>query len=376
MSNWNSFDPRHQSQLRFQVAALKFKLGLLRADLKANFNPNQPRVPTGNPDGGQWTGGGGAGGGLAGPLQTDTTGQRVVQDREGEQPWSSYVEQYRSDGSVASRTIVNRNGSRIFADYPAPGIERNTVTLPNGTRVIFENNGDTQRIFDARGNLLSESTWTLDGPVSQPILLPAFFDPRKPLQPTKPLSYPAEVVLDAITELYNWWLSTQEPDEHTVFSFRADELRPSLNGPSEPPLWTSKLKREDVEAACPRFPLVQTTTNRVANSLNRSHFKNLGAYGTAVHMGVKKIIDALRDPYLKTEVSIFKSNLADSQYGLKGTVRIDIIEEQANDVICVYDLKTGASGIARNRFWKIYENIKEKYPSFKRIIVIEVRPAK
>ena len=29
---------------------------------KANFNPNQPRVPAGNPDGGQWTSGGGAGG--------------------------------------------------------------------------------------------------------------------------------------------------------------------------------------------------------------------------------------------------------------------------------------------------------------------------
>jgi hypothetical protein len=30
---------------------------------KANFNPNQPRVPAGNPDGGQWTDGGGGGSG-------------------------------------------------------------------------------------------------------------------------------------------------------------------------------------------------------------------------------------------------------------------------------------------------------------------------
>ena len=29
--------------------------------LKANFNPNQPRVPRGNPDGGQWTSDGGGG---------------------------------------------------------------------------------------------------------------------------------------------------------------------------------------------------------------------------------------------------------------------------------------------------------------------------
>jgi len=28
---------------------------------KANFDPNQPRVPRGNPDGGQWTGEGGMG---------------------------------------------------------------------------------------------------------------------------------------------------------------------------------------------------------------------------------------------------------------------------------------------------------------------------
>ncbi len=30
---------------------------------KTNFDPNQPRVPAGNPRGGQWTGGGGGGGG-------------------------------------------------------------------------------------------------------------------------------------------------------------------------------------------------------------------------------------------------------------------------------------------------------------------------
>jgi hypothetical protein len=31
----------------------------LRRDRKAGFNPDQPRVPAGNPDGGQWTSGGG-----------------------------------------------------------------------------------------------------------------------------------------------------------------------------------------------------------------------------------------------------------------------------------------------------------------------------
>ncbi len=35
------------------------KLRDLERAVKANFNPNQPRVPRGNPDGGQWTSTGG-----------------------------------------------------------------------------------------------------------------------------------------------------------------------------------------------------------------------------------------------------------------------------------------------------------------------------
>lgn len=38
------------------------KLRQFERALKANFDPNQPRVPAGNPDGGQWTGTGGGGG--------------------------------------------------------------------------------------------------------------------------------------------------------------------------------------------------------------------------------------------------------------------------------------------------------------------------
>jgi hypothetical protein len=42
-------------RLKWLAAATRFELALLRHDraLKANFDPNQPRVPHGNPDGGQ-----------------------------------------------------------------------------------------------------------------------------------------------------------------------------------------------------------------------------------------------------------------------------------------------------------------------------------
>ncbi len=45
------------------------KLRQLERAVKANFNPNQPRVPAGNSDGGQWTGSGASGGG--GGTQSD-----------------------------------------------------------------------------------------------------------------------------------------------------------------------------------------------------------------------------------------------------------------------------------------------------------------
>jgi hypothetical protein len=46
--------------LRLEVCFLEMELAL-----RAGFNPNQPRIPRGNPDGGQWTDGGGSGTGSA-----------------------------------------------------------------------------------------------------------------------------------------------------------------------------------------------------------------------------------------------------------------------------------------------------------------------
>jgi hypothetical protein len=44
-------------QMRWRVAVMRMETGCLRLGLalKAGFDPNQPRVPAGNPDGGQWT---------------------------------------------------------------------------------------------------------------------------------------------------------------------------------------------------------------------------------------------------------------------------------------------------------------------------------
>ena len=48
-------------RLKWLAAATRVEIAMRRHDraLKYGFNPNEPRVPRGNPDGGQWTDGGG-----------------------------------------------------------------------------------------------------------------------------------------------------------------------------------------------------------------------------------------------------------------------------------------------------------------------------
>ena len=47
----------HRAGWLLHAYVVETKLHALREAVKYNFDPNQPRVPAGNPDGGQWTGG-------------------------------------------------------------------------------------------------------------------------------------------------------------------------------------------------------------------------------------------------------------------------------------------------------------------------------
>jgi hypothetical protein len=67
---------------RCNLAALRFKLALLKWRIKAGFNPNQPRVPAGNPDGGRWTSEGGTGGGAIG-----RNDPRILSDATPDNDW-------------------------------------------------------------------------------------------------------------------------------------------------------------------------------------------------------------------------------------------------------------------------------------------------
>jgi hypothetical protein len=88
------------------------------AGTQRRYDPNQPRVPAGHSDGGQWTRG--------------------------------------EHGSAQAETVINEDGSTIHSELntsnpSAPWEERHTVRMPDGGEFTFENIGFTQTVYDVDG---------------------------------------------------------------------------------------------------------------------------------------------------------------------------------------------------------------------------------
>ncbi len=64
--------------LTIQLLTLELKFDLFIAALERRYSPEQPRVPAGDPAGGQWTGGGG-GMQRRSPIQTALAGVLITQ---------------------------------------------------------------------------------------------------------------------------------------------------------------------------------------------------------------------------------------------------------------------------------------------------------
>jgi hypothetical protein len=189
-------------------------------------------------------------------------------------------------------------------------------------------------------------------------------------------------LLDAATELYNWWMSSKEPGEGVVLGFNAGEYQPG-QPIGEPPVYVAKRTREEVEEACEKLPTVQSMADQAAVMFPKAMFKTASARGTAIHLAVKRMVNGgdgpSKDPNFVAEVSMRKSYEDDHDasvpYGTRGSIRIDVLERRSDDVVCVYDLKTGKSGLTVAREVEIVGTVASVYPLARRILITEVRPS-
>jgi hypothetical protein len=368
------------AQIASALAALKFEVQLLRYGLarKAGFNFAQPRVPVGNTGGGRWTDGGGSGGLVSVPRTVTRVSHSDAQE-------SATRSIYRADGSLAEQGVANADGSRIVSLYAAPGdspewdsIHR--VELADGAVATFRNRGNTQEIYDGEGRLLSQTVWAEAGPQPQAIIQPAFL----PL-----VAAPAAIAtIELALTLYGAYAAGAfgplGSGAQPVIAFTAREYAPGQS-PRMTPSYVGALTKEDVEKACRRYGEVLDTADDAARNLNRSDYPSAATYGTAVHSEINRKIRSLKDPNFISEFSLLKtvdeagtrpSGFASSRnnYGKEGSIRVDILENVNDETVCVYDIKTGRSGLSAARSTEIANAVHQHFPNAVNILITEVRP--
>lgn len=373
--------------LRRRLVSLKAQTRLLRHQLGRKYNPDQPRVPAGNADGGQWTSGGGGGEGSPAPTGTDFLSDLgaafsaalnfgdVVADTSGEESWAFYQEATRPDGSLAERAIVNRDGSTIQSEFAEPGRagdwdQRHTVTLPDGGKTTFETSGRTQTIRDGGpgGEVVSRSTWTERGPEPEATVQQA----RSPGPRGDPTS--------AATILFGWLASRDQVDgKRTVMGFVPRDYQPSRPGS-----WSS-LRRKAVagrDEEC--LPLARQGPGTDGSGRRRSgdprQFSSMATYGTNVHVRFKNFVEDLHNLNFRAERSFLKeaadpTSEDELAAGYPRSVRVDGYEYRPQDgTLCVYDLKAGRRGLSVRRSDILATAAYLGMRDVRRVIVIEVRP--
>jgi hypothetical protein len=342
------------------------------------YDPNQPRVPAGHGDGGQWTRTPGSGG-------PASQRREAVVDRSGQESWGSYVNTYRADGTLAEQRVFNRDRSRIVSEFNAPGNddgwdERHTVILADGSKVTFQNSGDVQAIYDGEGRLISAAVWTEDGPQPLPVGQLAFVGPAASVGIGLAARFgpaAARAITAAALALYTWLSRRKDNGETAIFAFKAGKYE--NEGTKEQPevVFVSRLTRDEVGEACKQLGDVQRRTDEaVAKIREDGEYKGPADFGTKVHKKIAEGINALGKANYRAEVSGFKSTEAKAKYGEKDTIRIDAYEYRRKiSTVCAYDPKTGEAGLSLPRMTELAQTAQQlfgKNPKY--IIVIEVRP--
>lgn len=350
------------------------------------YDPRQPRVPAGQSTGGQWTDADGS--------AVDGAPQRkIVRDTSGQEAWNFYYNMYRPDGSLAEQVVFNRDRSRIISEFNESGDaddwdERHTVITPDGNKVTFETNGDTQTVYDADGRALSESKWTEHGPEAQAIVQPAY---------AGGVRLAAKKALEAALALLPWLSTRNSRDGTAVLSFAADVYRPGIAN-EEPAVWVGRLTEEELKKACQKHGDVQAFTDKAAADA-RTERKDWrpSAFGTEVHKRVAHDVngrsdeppfdyrspDKPKDPNFRAEYSALKAEAAAKAdpnapppgYGDRDTIRVDVLEHRPDDrTVCLYDIKTGERVLTVKRIEEIARSVAKYYQNAIRIIVTEIRP--
>jgi hypothetical protein len=214
--------------------------------------------------------------------------------------------------------------------------------------------------------------WTDGGDGDGARLQPAFAGP--------PIVFGVQKAIEAGLLVFAWLTARNSRERQAVIAFKANEypvrkkiLRLELS---------RSLSRDEVKSFCPRLEDVQKLTNEAAREArSEGAYATAAEYGTAVHSRVKIKVRGEGDPNFRAEISYLKTReetvsdgKTEETYGTKDSIRVDVIENTDKGMVCVYDIKTGRSGLSAARMTEIAGTVFKYYPKTKRIVVTEIRP--
>jgi len=312
------------------------------------YDPNQPRVPKGHSDGGQWTneGSGSAPRTRLAGLQSD----RVVDDSGALDAWAKaspeeleILRKSLEAGSTRPDAASSRTPSTGPARPPSTsGVGR--AFLPAVLLGLYE------QLSDRAG---------ADNQVVIEYRLKAKEETRKEIAPDEKFR------------------ANEYPRDKT------DKVKLDVGA-------IRAVDRDEVEKICPRLEYVQELTDTVVSWLDKHlpEDKRGSVFGSEAHYLIKDQINGQEDPNFKAEESYYKvvngyrekpippeAYGKPAPYGAEYTNRLDayeFIRDQKR--VCVYDFKFGTTRWSLRSMLEVAQTVNRNFPDAETFVMIEVKP--
>lgn len=346
--------------LRLLLAVLRTetKLVRLRRALSQKYDMDQPRAPAGQSDGGRWVSGGGTGGVSADRSQGGRRASLDAADRFAEAPQRTLLD---SGGEILTLRIRSGRG-----DWD----EQHTVVTPDGDSRVFDNAGESQTIRDGQtGEVLSHSAFAMDRAAYDATVQPAFLPAALVVAPAVAATLEAAAMLLTVLAARSAGLGNEPGSIALRYDFEPDEDK------KFPVVWVGPVDQRILDQFCPHSEEVQAVTDEATRRLTAAN-PNLDKtrLGSLIHLDIGKTFKARGYPEIKVEYSLDRASGKPARYGAGDSVRLDLYELAPDQMVCVYDPKTGKEGLRPERAVDLARIAKRNFPTSRGIIMIQVRP--
>jgi hypothetical protein len=204
----------------------------------------------------------------------------------------------------------------------------------------------------------------------------------------KPEEFPSPLSFEDGLSTFNRLSKQNNPRQQPIILFRpkdwgsVNETKPiSMQLKSGVRLAT----KDEIKQYCPEFDQVQELAQTAAKAAGpRVKYPSASDWGTAVHYKMKlEVAKTARTPgelyaeesYVKYKEEVGGDSsryLRGAKYGQKASIRIDTRGQIHNNTVCVYDLKTGKTGISIARAVEIYESVRRRHETMPEVRTVEV----